>query len=423
MSEHKDQSQQPISALRGQQILLGVSGGIAAYKAAELVRLLTRAGAIVQVVMTAGAKHFIGAQTLQALSGRPVRDDLWDPAAEAAMGHIELARWADRIVIAPATADVLARLRAGLADDLLTTLCLASQAPLVVAPAMNQAMWSHAATADNLSVLKQRGVSVLGPAAGDQACGDNGPGRMLEPQQIVGALQGAAAGAEQKLRGQRLLITAGPTYEDIDPVRFIGNRSSGRMGYALARVAAEQGAEVTLVSGPVALSPPPAVELMQVRSAEQMAAAVMARCDQCDIFIAAAAVADYRVAASAEQKIKKNNDQGLTLELVQNPDILALVASRESPPFTVGFAAETENLREHAMAKRQRKGVDMIAANWVGPGRGFDQQDNALLVIGQEQEWRLPLMNKLDLARELLTLISECRASAVSAQKQTGEDE
>lgn len=407
--------------LDGRRIVLGVCGGIAAYKSVYLCRRLLAAGATVQVVMTAAAAEFVTAHTFQAISGRPVRSQIWDSAAEAAMSHIELARWADLILIAPATANTLAQLRLGMANDLLTTVCLASPAPLFIAPAMNQGMWQHPATQDNLQQLLQRGVRCIGPDQGDQACGDVGPGRMVEPEQILAALEHAlsATSGEQVWRGQHVLITAGPTYEDIDPVRFIGNRSSGRMGYALAAAAARAGAAVTLVSGPVELAPPAGVTRISVRSAVQMYEQVMARAAQSDIFIAAAAVADYRVAEPAEHKLKKQytdeSAAGLRLELVANPDILAQVCALAERPYCVGFAAETENLAQYAEAKRQRKGADLIAANWVGNGRGFETQDNALWVFGEGFDEQLPSAHKRVLAEQLVQLIERRRCLSRSS--------
>jgi phosphopantothenoylcysteine decarboxylase / phosphopantothenate---cysteine ligase len=389
------------------KVLLGVSGGIAAYKAAELVRRLREAGAEVRVVMTAAAQAFVTPLTFQALSGEDVRSDLLDPNAEAAMGHIELARWADLILIAPATAHLLARLAHGLADDLLTTLVLASAAPLAVAPAMNQAMWRHPATQDNLRILRGRGVQVLGPADGGQACGDTGPGRMLEPLQIVAALSPRCA----LPAGCRVLVTAGPTREPLDPVRFVGNRSSGRMGYAVAQALAARGAEVCLISGPSALEPPAVGELVRVETAGEMHAAVLARVARCDVFVAVAAVADYRPAAPQGTKIKKS-DEEMTLRLVKNPDILAEVAALPDGPFTVGFAAETEQVEINARSKLEAKRLDMIAANLVGgtpggPGRGFDSEDNALLVLWEGGGRSLPFMPKRVLGAELADLICE----------------
>ena len=392
------------------KVLLGVSGGIAAYKAAELVRRLREAGAEVRVVMTAAAQAFVAPLTFQALSGQEVRSDLLDAHAEAGMGHIELARWADLILIAPATADLLARLAHGLADDLLTTLVLASAAPLVVAPAMNQAMWRHPATQDNLRTLRGRGVQVLGPAEGGQACGDTGPGRMLEPLEIVAALSPRCA----LPAGCRVLVTAGPTREPLDPVRFVGNRSSGRMGYAVAQALVARGAEVCLVSGPSALEPPAVGELVKVETASEMHAAVMARVARCDVFVAVAAVADYRPVAPHPTKIKKS-DEEMTLRLVKNPDILAEVAALPRGPFTVGFAAETEEVEMHARGKLKAKGLDMIAANLVGGppsgsgdrGGGFDSEGNALLVLWEGGERALPFMPKGLLGAELADLICE----------------
>lgn len=393
-----------ISRLQRRRILLGVTGSIAAYKSAELIRRLRQAGAEVQVVMTPAAARFVTPLTLQALSGRPVRRDLFDAAAEAAMGHIELARWADWILIAPASADFLARLRVGRADDLLATLCLASGAPVVLVPAMNGVMWRHPATRENVAVLERRGVEIWGPASGAQACGEEGPGRMLEPAEIVGRLQ--ALGKAPLLEGVRVMITAGPTREAVDPVRFLSNRSSGRMGYALARAAGEAGAEVTLISGPVALEPPPGVEVIKVESARQMYRQVMARVGECDVFIGAAAVADYTPVRPAAAKLKKDQAR-ITLELVRTPDILAAVAAASPRPFTVGFAAETERLHDYARAKLERKRLDMIAANRVGPGRGFETEDNALWVLWPGGERDLGRASKLELARRLIELISE----------------
>ncbi len=392
------------SASSSHRILLGVSGGIAAYKAAELVRLLVKAGAEVQVVMTAAAQHFVGAATFQALSGRPVRSDLWDASAEAAMGHIELARWASQIVIAPASADLLARLAHGHADDLLSTLCLASAAPLSIAPAMNQQMWAHPATQANLALLRQRGVQVLGPASGEQACGDVGEGRLLEPAEIVAAVLAPPASAV--LQDRRVLISAGPTLEDIDPVRFVGNRSSGKMGFAIAQVAQAMGAQVTLVAGPVSLPTPPGVRRIDVRSALQMRDAVLQQLAGQDVFIAAAAVADYRPREVAVQKIKKCADT-LDLHLVRNPDIVAEVAARQDRPLVVGFAAETNDVEAHACDKLARKNLDMIAANDVSiAGQGFESERNALNVYWRGGELRIAAASKSDVARQLLMCIA-----------------
>jgi len=386
-------------------VLLGVSGGIAAYKAAELVRRLGDAGAAVRVVMTEGAAHFVTPLTFQALSGHPVRTSLWDESAEAAMGHIELARWADRVVIAPASADVIARLAHGMANDLLTTLCLATAAPIAIAPAMNQLMWAKAATQANVATLRERGIAVLGPASGSQACGEFGAGRLLEAENIVAELvrlQGPRA-----LAGKRVLVSAGPTFEDIDPVRFIGNRSSGRMGFAIADAAAAEGAEVTLVAGPVSLETPRGVERVDVRSAREMRDAVLARAGTSDVFIAAAAVGDFRPESTAPQKIKKSGGDPLDLKLVQNPDILAEVAALAVRPFVVGFAAETENVESHAREKLDRKRVDLIAANEVGAGRGFETSDNALLLIWNGGSESLDRADKRELASRLVARIAE----------------
>jgi phosphopantothenoylcysteine decarboxylase/phosphopantothenate--cysteine ligase len=402
-----------VNGLKALKVLLGVSGGIAAYKAAELIRRLRAEGAEVRVVMTAAAHAFITPLTLQALSGNPVRGALLDPAAEAGMDHIELARWADLVVVAPASADLMARLAAGLADDLLATLALATEAPLVLAPAMNQRMWLHPATQANAARLAERGARLLGPAEGEQACGETGPGRMLEPEAIVAALARRSAGA---LVGRRVLITAGPTHEAIDPVRFVGNRSSGRMGYAVAEALASCGADVLLVSGPSALQAPVGVETIRVESAREMQTAVMAHIEGCAIFVAAAAVADYRPETPAAEKIKKNGEV-LSLRLVRNPDILAQVAARPSAPFTVGFAAETERLDEHARAKLASKGLDMIAANRVGGEHGgFEREDNALLVLWKGGQKALPLMPKSRLARALAELIEERYVAHLAAE-------
>ena len=334
-------------SLAERRVLLGVSGGIAAYKSCELVRRLREGGAEVRVVMTEAATHFVSPTTFQALSGQSVRVSLWDAQAEAAMGHIELARWAERILVAPASADLLARLAQGMADDLLTTLCLASPAPLFLAPAMNQQMWAHPAVQANVSTLRQRGTQLLGPAAGAQACGDIGSGRMLEAHELRDAL--LASFAVGALAGLNVLVSAGPTYEDIDPVRFIGNRSSGRMGFAVAQAAAEAGARVTLVAGPVSLPTPPGVmQRTDVRSAAQMHAAVLAAAAQADIYIAAAAVGDYRPLEVSAQKLKKQGGSGLLLQLGENPDILASLSAQERHPFLVGFAAETHDVAGYA---------------------------------------------------------------------------
>ena len=393
-----------MSTLTNRRIVLGITGGIAAYKAAEVVRRLRDRGADVRVVMTEAAQQFITPLTLQALSANPVHTDLLDPAAEAAMGHIELARWADLILIAPATADFIARLAHAHADDLLTTLCLATPAPIALAPAMNQGMWRDAGTQSNIALLRARHIALWGPADGEQACGDVGPGRMLESDQL--AELAAAAFASRILDGRRVLITAGPTREEIDPVRYISNHSSGKMGFALAQAAVDAGAKVTLIAGPVALSTPERVERVDVQSAQQMFDAVMARADDCDIFIAAAAVADYRPAAVAADKIKKQREE-MTLTLVRNPDIVASVAALRPKPFTVGFAAETSNVATYARDKLERKNLDLIVANDVSvPGLGFNSDDNAVLALWRDGEMSIDARSKTLVARELIELIA-----------------
>jgi phosphopantothenoylcysteine decarboxylase/phosphopantothenate--cysteine ligase len=390
-----------MSNLYQKRILLGVCGGIAAYKTAELVRLLRADGALVRVVMTAAAAEFIGARTFQALTGERVFCGWSDD--RTGMDHIELARWADRILIAPATADSLARLAHGRADDLLAAICLASEAPLMVAPAMNQAMWRHAATRANVELLRGRGVQVCGPADGEQACGEVGPGRMLEAQGLLQAL--ADAFSTTRLAGARVVLTAGPTRELIDPVRFLSNRSSGKMGYAIARAAREAGASVELVSGPVLLDAPAGVQRVMVESGEEMLAAVLERMSDCDLFIATAAVADYRPARPALQKIKKQAvDTSLPLEPVT--DILATVAALDHRPFCVGFAAETEQLEQYAQKKRLRKGVDLIAANRVGNGQGFESDDNELLLVWEGGSCWLRKDSKARLAHQLIEKIT-----------------
>jgi phosphopantothenoylcysteine decarboxylase / phosphopantothenate---cysteine ligase len=390
------------------RILLGVTGGIAAYKSPDLVRRLRERGAEVQVVMTTAASRFVTPLTFQAVSGRPVRDSLWDEASEAAMGHIELARWADAVLVAPATADFLARLGHGRADDLLSTLCLATAAPLFLAPAMNQQMWTNPATAGNVVLLRDRGATILGPGEGDQACGETGPGRMLEPD-LIAELTLSRLAAKRVLAGQKVVVSAGPTRERLDPVRFISNRSSGKMGYAVAQAARDAGADVVLVSGPVSISPPSGVEIVHVESAQQMYDAVHRALPDADIYIGAAAVADYQAAAVAARKIKKSADR-MQIELVKAPDILASVAALGSGrPFVVGFAAETENVEENARAKLARKQADMIAANRVGDGLGFDCEDNALLVLWAGGREEIPSCGKLELGRRLVALIAEVR--------------
>lgn len=394
----------PMSA-QPRKVLLGVTGGIAAYKSPDLVRRLIEQGAEVQVVMSRGAQQFVTALTFQAVSGREVRDDLWDESSEAAMGHIELARWADEIVIAPATADFLAKLAHGFAEDLLTTLCLATTAPITVAPAMNRQMWANPATQANVRLLKERGVRFLGPASGEQACGEVGVGRMLEPTQIAAEVF-TTRGGSGVLQGLKVVVTAGPTREKIDPVRFISNRSSGKMGYAVAEAAREAGANVVLVSGPVQIPTPRGVERIDVESAEQMLAAVQSSVAGADIFIAAAAVSDYRCREIACEKIKKTSDT-LNLALARAPDVLATVSRTESPPFLVGFAAETEHVERNALTKLANKNLDMIAANKVGDGLAFDKDDNALTVYWRGGKQELSLTSKAALARQLVELIAE----------------
>src|ERR1700722_7355786 len=391
--------------MKGKRILLGVTGGIAAYKSADLVRRLIEHGAEVQVVMTAAARKFVTPMTFQALSGRAVRSTLWDPSAEAAMGHIELARWAQLLLIAPASADFLARLAHGLADDLLSTLALATAAPIAVAPAMNQLMWRNAATQSNVALLQQRGVRVLGPGIGDQACGEHGPGRMLEPLELVSLIQPLLSQGGV-LQGRRVLVTAGPTRECIDPVRFVSNRSSGKMGFAIAQTMQEAGADVVLISGPVALATPPGVRRIDVESCEQMHAAALRELSGTAIFVGTAAVADYRPIQCAEQKIKKTSDK-LELELTRTVDILAQVSASTPRPFVVGFAAETQAVEQHARAKLLAKNLDMIAGNEVGHDKAFDSDENALLVLWRGGRIELPSASKQELARALTALIIE----------------
>jgi phosphopantothenoylcysteine decarboxylase/phosphopantothenate--cysteine ligase len=402
-------------SMNGKRILLGVSGGIAAYKSAELVRRLVERGAQVQVVMTAAARQFVTPITFQALSGRSVRSDLWDAAAEAAMGHIELARSADVVLIAPGSADCLARLAHGLADDLLTTLCLATAAPVVIAPAMNQLMWLNPATQSNVELLARRGVRLLGPASGEQACGEHGPGRMLEPLEIVARLTPLLA-PTGPLQGLRAVVTAGPTRECIDPVRFVSNRSSGKMGYAMAQALQEAGAEVVLISGPVSLPTPSAVRRIDVESCEQMHAAVQQELAGTAIFVGTAAVADYRPASCAEHKIKKTSDT-MTLELVRTTDILSQVSASPQRPFVVGFAAETSAVEQHARSKLLAKNLDLIAANEVGHSKAFDSDENALLVLWRGGRVQLPSSSKAELARALTGLIAERYAEHLAAQQ------
>lgn len=399
------------------KVLLGVTGGIAAYKALELTRLFVKNGHQVQVVMTQGAKEFIQPLSFQALSGHPVRDSLFDANQEAGMGHIELARWADVIVVAPTSAETLARFRMGRADDLLTTLVLATDKPILLAPAMNRLMWSNAATQENIDVLKQRGWQIMQPDSGQQACGEVGDGRLPEPEGIyLKALevekqqqqnQQAWLDLQNYWQGKKLLVSAGPTFENIDPVRFIGNRSSGKMGFAIAEVAAKAGAQVTLIAGPVNIHAKQTVQRIDVRSAQQMFESVQAHYANNDCFISAAAVADYRVAEVAEQKLKKSDGiDELTLALVKNPDIVAWVAAQKDKPFVVGFAAETQNVVDYAKAKLITKNLDMICANQVGDNLGFEQDTNALTLITKQQESALLSSSKSEQSMALLKFIA-----------------
>lgn len=410
--------------LSNKRILLGVTGGIAAYKSAELVRRLRDHGADVRVVMTRGACEFITPLTMQALSGREVHTELLDHTAESGMSHIELARWCDVVLVAPASANFIARLAQGMADDLLSTLCLATTAPVIVAPAMNQQMWSNLATQANITTLDQREIKIVGPDEGSQACGEVGPGRMLEPDQLI--LETSQLFSTGLLANLKIVVTAGPTREAIDPVRYITNHSSGRMGFAVARAAAEAGAHVTLVSGPVSIEAPHQVRYISVDTADQMRDAVMSDIVESDIFVAAAAVADYRCADVAEQKIKKHSDD-LNLILQKNPDILAEVAQLSQAPFTVGFAAETENLLANAQMKLKNKKLDMVAANQVGEGIGFNMEENALEVFWQTdceaqgnqtiEHQILELASKEKLARQLIQVIAERYYEKNTSQK------
>lgn len=405
--------------LAERRILLGVSGGIAAYKAAELVRRLVRSGAQVRVALTDAAARFITPLTLQALSGHRVHQHLMDEQAEASMGHIELARWAERILIAPASADLLARLAHGLADDLLSATCLASTAPLAVAPAMNRVMWEAPATRANVQLLAARGILVWGPDDGAQACGETGPGRMLEPAELATRVRDWLGGG--RLCGKRVLVTAGPTREDLDPVRFLSNRSSGRMGFALAEAAARAGATVTLVAGPVALVTPAAVERVDVWSAEQMLEAVLARVSDCDLFIGAAAVADFRPARPVGHKVKKTT-ASLSIRLEPNPDILARVTGLARPPFSLGFAAETDDLRSNALDKLKRKRLDMIAANPVGVAdSGFDGPNNRITVFWPGGELDLGHDSKSVLAERLIACVADRLPAAADVGSGVGD--
>ncbi|MFQ5934967.1 MAG: bifunctional phosphopantothenoylcysteine decarboxylase/phosphopantothenate--cysteine ligase CoaBC [Acidiferrobacterales bacterium] len=394
-----------MGSLVHKRVVLGITGGIAAYKGADLARRLRDAGADVRVVMTRAATEFITPLTMQAVSGHPVHLHMLDAEAESAMGHIELARWADVVLVAPASANFIAKLAHGRADDLLSTLCLATEAPVAVAPAMNQQMWSNTATQQNLGGIKNNGVHVFGPAQGSQACGETGLGRMLEPLELVEMM--AELFASGILNGLQVVVTAGPTWEALDPVRGITNRSSGRMGYAVAEAAAEAGATVVLVCGPTALADPEHITTVHVNSAQEMYDAVHAHIDQADIFIGVAAVSDYRPKQAAEQKIKKHADT-LTIELVKNPDILASVTARSPRPFTVGFAAETESVEDHARTKLIEKGVDLIAANDVSTQEGgFASEYNRLLLIDKDGVTELPQQYKTQLARALVERIGE----------------
>ncbi|WP_100644107.1 bifunctional phosphopantothenoylcysteine decarboxylase/phosphopantothenate--cysteine ligase CoaBC [Alteromonas facilis] len=406
--------------LKDKNILLGITGGIAAYKAPDLVRKLTAEGAIVRVVITDSAAEFVSPLALQAVSGHPVHQHLLDPEAEAGMGHIELAKWADTLLIAPATANCLAKLAHGIADDLLSTLYLATTADVMVAPAMNQQMWAADATQHNVTILKQRGLKFIGPDSGEQACGDIGAGRMTEPLDIVAELIASQATHYiPALSGKRLVITAGPTREALDPVRYLTNHSSGKMGYAIATAAVKAGAHVTLISGPTAIPKPDGLELVSVESAEQMHKAVMQKLQSCDIFIATAAVADYRCASVAEQKIKKNSDE-LTLTLIKNPDILSDVASSSPAPFTLGFAAETHDVAEYAMSKLKKKKLDMIAANDVSNADiGFNSDQNSLHVFWNNGNHILNKAPKSVLAEQLIALLAE---QFTLKQKRNGTD-
>jgi phosphopantothenoylcysteine decarboxylase/phosphopantothenate--cysteine ligase len=389
-------------------IVLGISGGIAAYKTPELVRRLRERGADVQIVMTASAGEFVTQTSLQAVSGHPIRSNLWDKEAEASMSHIELARWADLVLIAPATAEIMARLAGGGAPDLLTTLCLATEAPIAIAPAMNRVMWANPAVQANRETLEERGMRILGPDHGSQACGETGAGRMLEPDVIADAVcrpEVAGAVADGILAGRTVLVTAGPTREPIDPVRYITNRSSGKMGYAIAAAAHALGARVIMISGPVSLPEPRGAEVVRVETAAEMHAATHERVAEADIFIAAAAVSDYRPAEAAAQKIKKTRD-AMTLDLVRSPDILATVAALDEAPFTVGFAAETENVREYALGKLTNKKLDMIVANRVGSDCGFDYDENAAEILWTGGDKAFEKMPKSELAAGLMDVIA-----------------
>ena len=392
--------------LTNRHILIGITGGIAAYKAAELTRLFKGVGAEVRVVLTDAGAEFITPLTLQALSGNPVHQSLLDPEAEQGMGHIELARWADLIIVAPATADFMARFAGGMANDLLTTLCLATDAPIALAPAMNQAMWRDPRTQQNLETLLSQGVNIFGPGSGEQACGDTGPGRMIEPTEILASCANLIANGP--LNEKSVVITAGPTREAIDPVRFISNHSSGKMGFELATAAAKVGANVTLIAGPVSLPTPKGVKRIDVESAEQMLEAALVASEQADIFIGAAAVADYRPQLVAEQKIKKGAEEVMEILLTKNPDIIATIAAQPKRPLMIGFAAETENLAEYARSKLVRKGLDLVIANDVSQSDiGFNADQNEVILVGPNGELPLPKAGKSKLAEQLISHISQ----------------
>jgi phosphopantothenoylcysteine decarboxylase/phosphopantothenate--cysteine ligase len=395
-----------MTTLKGKRILLGLTGGIAAYKAAELARALVRSGCDVRAVLSEAATRFVGTATLQALTGQTAWTDLWDPRVADNMAHIELSRDRDLIVVAPASADFIAKAAHGLADDLLSTLALARRCPLLVAPAMNVEMWESPATQRNMLALRDDGIVVAGPVPGDQACGETGMGRMLEAAEIVAAVE--AFFQPKVLAGRRVVVTAGPTEEPIDPVRVITNSSSGKMGFAVARAAREAGAEVTLIAGPVSLPTPSGVTRLDVRTAEEMFASVKAAARECDVFVAVAAVSDYRVANRAPQKIKKGASRRLTLELVENPDILAWVAKRRDAPFCVGFAAESEKLGTHAREKRARKGIPLLAANLAQEALGSEA--NAITLFDDGGEHPLGHGPKIELARKLVAHIAALMA-------------
>lgn len=403
-----------MSSLANKQILVGITGGIAAYKTIELIRLLTKAGADVQVVLTEGAKAFVTEMTLQAVSGHPVRSTLLDPSAELGMGHIELAKWADLIIIAPASADFMARYAQGMANDLLTTLCLATEAPVALAPAMNQAMWKHPATQTNLQTLISRNVAIIGPASGAQACGDVGAGRMEEPIDLLNTIEQLLAPTQQDLAGQHWVITAGPTMEAIDPVRYISNHSSGKMGYALAAAAQARGARVTLISGPTQLDAPQGIKRIDIKSAEEMLSACRtATVTPADVFIGAAAVADFRMKEVAPQKMKKTGDSDeMQLTLVKNPDVIATLSQAKAAKCMVGFAAETQDVIAYAKSKLERKGLDLIIANDVSrTDIGFNNDENQVTVLSKDQQWTPPKEAKSALAIELVELITQYQST------------